>query len=89
MLSGESAKREVPDTVAPTHSPQVAARLQRWMNPLDISITPKSTKPINQIRATLALVVRHLIAHHRLRAAVKAGLSDFRSAGSVIGALCS
>src|SRR3954468_18043274 len=46
-LSGESAKREVPDPVARSTQLQVAACSQDGVNPPDISITPKNTKPIN------------------------------------------
>ena len=76
-LSGESAKREVPDTAAPIHSTAGRgpfATLGESFRYFNHPKTYKTHKP--KIRATLALVVLHLIAHRRPRRAtaeVRAG----------------
>src|SRR6185437_7776675 len=57
-LSGESAKREVPDTVVPTHSTEsrgLFATLGESSRYFNCPTTSKTHKP--KIRATLALVV--------------------------------
>ena len=65
-LSGKSAKGRFLTLPHRPTQPQVAACLQRWVNPPEISIIPKHTIPnIPNFCATLAMVV---LVSHRIAA---------------------